>query len=43
MVGALDHAQTLLARLVATAPTPALQLLLERLEQGHALALYNSS
>ena len=44
MVGALDHAQALLAWLVATAPTRlALQLLLGWLERGHAIALYSSA
>ena len=43
LVGTLDHAQALLAWLVSTAPPPALQLLLKRLEQGHSLALYSSA
>ena len=43
MVGALDHAQALLERLVATAPPPPLQLLLSWLERGHAICLYSSA
>ena len=39
MAGALDHAAALLERVVATAPPPALHLLLRWLERGYALSL----